>query len=105
MSKLLFFLRFSVYFPMIWSFSIAMHNRIHNDFSSFFSLLTTGPHIVASGPYQLSFQPSLNPNITPLNTGGTGADQKNVIKAFSHKGFWESRFPARFCFQWKAITQ
>ena len=41
----------------------------------------------------------------PLNTRDTGAAQRSLIKALSHKSFWKSRFHEPFCFHWKAITR
>jgi len=51
------------------------------------------------------FSPWLKSLVTPLNTRGTGAAHRSLIKAFSHKDFWESRFHAPICFQWKAVTR
>jgi len=44
------------------------------------------------GPFSLVF-PCIKPLVTPLNTRGTGAAQKNLIKIFIHKNFWEKIFP------------
>ena len=43
--------------------------------------------------------------VTQLNTRGTGAAQKKLIKIFLHKSFLENRFHAPLWFQWKAITR
>jgi len=41
----------------------------------------------------------------PMNTRGTAAAQRILMKTFSHKSFWERRFQAPLCFQWKAVTR
>jgi len=39
-----------------------------------------------------------------MNTRGSGAAQKNLIKVFIHKTFLEKRFHVPWWFQWKAVT-
>jgi len=49
------FVNFSDYFPVIQGFSLAIHIRIHHDFSSFFWVLAGGPRAVGSGPLLSKF--------------------------------------------------
>ena len=49
--------------------------------------------------------PWIKPLVTPLNTRGTGAAQKTLIKVFIHKSFLEKRFHAPLWFQYIAVTR
>jgi len=47
---------------------------------------------MTSGPFQLSF-PLYQTSSNATEHRGTGAAQKNLIKIFIHKSFWEKIFP------------
>ena len=66
-------------------FRIAIHIRVNNHFSSFFSKCwLVVPLQWPVGPLQLSFRPGSNllPTV-PMNTRGTAAAQRFLIKNFS----------------------
>jgi len=56
---------FSDYFPVIQDFSLAIHIRIHNRFSSFFPLFVGGPRTMAR-PLLSKFTTLAQNLITPL---------------------------------------
>ena len=61
-------------------------------------MLSGGTPTGVTGPLSVKISLLLKPLVTPLNTRGTGVAQRSLIKAFSDKGFRESRFRAPLCF-------
>jgi len=72
-------------------FSIAIHIRINNRFSSFLWVLSSGLQRWPVGPFQLSFRPGSNLYLLRQRTYDYtryAAAQKFLIKTFSYKSQW-----------------